>query len=421
MHTRFSRQCSRQGIPLWGIFSLLVLVVMLCACGGSTTSSASSTQSQGPVTIGVSLSLTGDQAEDGQATEKGYQLWADYVNANGGLLGHQIKLVVLDDSSKIDQTATNYEKLITTDKVNFVVGPFNDPQTVAGARVAGRHGYAFINPTGTAPSDFQYGLTNLFTVSLSATRYLGSFERYVTSLPTGERPKTVAYASSNNPFTQPQIDSVRPLLEQGGLTTSFYTIFPGSTTNYTLIAQKIVASGADVVVLGTEGVADCAAFIKTFASQHFNPKLIIATAGPDQGAAFVSAVGSKNVEGLLVPNGGWWPTIHTFGNQQFVQEFLTKYGGTADDISSDTVQAYSVGQVLQQAVTQAQSLDNAKLMEHLRQGAFQSLQGPVKFSADGQNPAATAFLFQWRSGQLIPVFPANQAQAALEYPKPSWS
>ena len=117
-----------------------------------------------------------------------------------------------DDNSNVAQTQSNYERLIAVDHVNFVVGPFDDAPTVAGAEVAARHGYAFINPTGTAPSDFQHGLANLFTVSLSASKYLGSFERYVLSLPASMRlvptaltPPPVGSATGNS------ADFARPL------------------------------------------------------------------------------------------------------------------------------------------------------------------------------------------------------------------
>jgi branched-chain amino acid transport system substrate-binding protein len=313
----------------------------------------------------------------------------------------------MDDNSNIAQTQSNYERLIAVDHVNFVVGPFADTSTVAGAQVAAHHGYTFLEGIGTSPSTFQKGLTNLFAVSLSATKYLHSFVHYVLSLPATQRPKTVAYASSNDPFTQPQIDTTRSLLEQ-------------ANTDYTLVAQKIAASHADVVILGTVSMQDCAPLIKTLIQQRFNPKVLLATSGPDQGAAFTAAIGSKNTEGLLVPNDGWWPTLKSYQNDAFVGGFLTTYGGTPDDISSDTVQAFSVGQVLQQAVTRAQSLDNGNLMEQLEHGTFQSLQGPVEFSPDGQNSRAVAVLFQWRAGQLVPVYPETAAQAPMEYPKPAW-
>jgi len=85
------------------------------------------------------------------------------------------------------------------------------------------------------------------------------------------------------------------------------------------------------------------------------------------------------------------------------------------------VQAFSVGQVLQQALSQTHSLDNQKLMNALRTGTFQSLQGPVGFDSTGQNKLAVAYLFQWQNGQLIPVFPQAQAMANVLFPKPTWA
>jgi len=142
---------------------------------------------------------------------------------------------------------------------------------------------------------------------------------------------------------------------------------------------------------------------------------------PDQGDAFIKAVGGlKNTEGVLVPNDGWWPQVNSYQNSEFVQLITSKFHLGPADISSDSVQAFSVGQVLQQAVQKAQSLDNGKIMDTLRHTTFQSLQGPVQFSSDGQNTASVAFLFQWQKGNLIPVYPQSQAAANVEYPKPAW-
>jgi ABC-type branched-subunit amino acid transport system substrate-binding protein len=83
-------------------------------------------------------------------------------------------------------------------------------------------------------------------------------------------------------------------------------------------------------------------------------------------------------------------------------------------------EAYSVGQVVQQAVTQNQSLDNAKLIQTLHSGTFDSVQGKVKFDSTGQNTMATAYQFQWQSGNLVPVYPAAVAKTQPEFPKPNW-
>src|SRR5260370_40045463 len=103
-----------------------------------------------------------------------------------------------------------------------------------------------------------------------------------------------------------------------------------------------------------------------------------------------------------------------------VQEYLAKYGGTAADISSDVPEAYSVGEVVQQAVAKINSLDNQKLITELHSGStYQTVQGPVKFDDTGQNVAATAYLFQWQNGSLIPGYPTNVAKATPEFPKPN--
>jgi branched-chain amino acid transport system substrate-binding protein len=123
----------------------------------------------------------------------------------------------------------------------------------------------------------------------------------------------------------------------------------------------------------------------------------------------------------MVPNGGWFAQATTPGNAQMVQEYIAKYGGTAASISSDVAEGYAVGQVIQQAVTKVGSLDNKKLIAELHSGAtYTTVQGPVKFDNTGQNTAATAYLFQWQNGSLVPVYPTNVASAQPEYPRPNW-
>jgi branched-chain amino acid transport system substrate-binding protein len=121
-----------------------------------------------------------------------------------------------------------------------------------------------------------------------------------------------------------------------------------------------------------------------------------------------------------VPNGAWYPGIKATGEASFETGYVAKYGGSASEINSDTAQSYSVMQVLEQAVNKTNSVDNAKLMDELRTDTFQTLQGPVKFTSDGQNSLAVAFLYQWQKGTIVPVFPPQAAQADPEYPKPMW-
>jgi len=403
------------------VFILALFVLSACGGGGSTTSAPATSQPTTPIKIGISLSLSGDFSADGMAFQQGYQLWADTINKNGGLLGRQVQLDIVSDASSTTQVVTNYQKLITVDHCDLVLGPFSTLLTKPASVVANRYGYAMIEGAGGGPSVFTRGLHNLFDVSPPVANLLVSFTQYVLSLPPGQRPATAAYATQDDPFTQPQVDTAKGLLEAGGVKTVSYQVYPAETTDYTPIAQKMIASKADLIVTGTL-LPDITAYIQAFKQQHYNPKAIIATAGPDQGAQFTKAIGGPNAaEGIFVPNGGWYPEINTFQNAQMVKDFLAKYGGKADDISSDVAEAFAVGQVLQQAATKINSIDNAKLIAELHSGdTFQSVQGPVKFNDQGENTLATGYLFQWQKGSLISVYPANQATNAPEYPKPNW-
>lgn len=402
--------------------AIAFILFSFVACGGTTSTTGSSTpQPQTPIKIGISLSLSGDFSADGLAFQQGYNLWADTVNKSGGILGRQVKLDILSDASSTTQVVTNYQKLITVDHCDLVFGPFSTLLTKPSSVVANRYGYAFLEGAGGGPSVFTRGLNNLFDVSAPVANLLVSFTQYLLSLPAAERPTTAAYATQNDPFTQPQVDTAKQLLEQGGIKTASYQVYPAETTDYTPIAQKMIASGAQVIVTGTL-LPDIVAYIQAFKQQHYNPKAIIATAGPDQGAQFTKAIGGATAaEGVFVPNGGWYPSINTFQNAQMVKDFLAKYGGTADAISSDVAEAFAVGQTLQAAAAKIKSIDNAKLITELHSGdTFQTVQGPVKFDSTGQNVLATGYLFQWQKGTLTSVYPAAQASAPPAYPKPNW-
>ena len=414
MSGRYSTRIHR-AICSVGILACLALTLGACSLGGG----GGSNNATGPIKIGISLSTSGDFSADGEAFQQGYQMWANDVNAHGGLLGRQVKLVLLNDNSDPQQVTTNYQTLITQDKVDLLFGPFSTLLTKPASATADRFGFALVEGAGGGPSVFTRGLKNVFDVSLPVANNLVTFANYISGLPAGQRPTTAAYATEDDPFTQPQVDTARAVLEAAGIKTVYYKVYPAETTDFTSIAAGLVASHPQVVVTGTL-LPDVSAFIQAFHQQHFNPQAFVATAGPDQGTQFLQAIGGASVaEGILVPN-GWWPDLNAPGNSQLVQEYLQHYGGDKSGISSDVAEAYSVGQVVAQAVTKNNSLDQTRLIATLHSDTFTSVQGPVKFDATGQNTLAVGYLFQWQNGQYIPVYPANVATNPIEFPKPNW-
>jgi branched-chain amino acid transport system substrate-binding protein len=393
--------------------AVLALGVMVSGCAGPGGSSGSSRQ----VVIGVSLSLDGDFSGDGRALQQGYQLWADDVNARGGLLGRTARLKFVNDASSTQQVVTNYQNLITRDHVDLTFGPFSSLLTIPASVIAARYGYAFPEPAGGGPDVFDRGLRNVFFVQPApVVNNLVSYAQWLDSLPADQRPRTAAYATQDDPFTQPQVDRARSALEAAGVRTVYNRVYPAETTDFTSLALGVAQSHADAVALGTQ-LPDALAFIKTFQQQRFSPRSLIETTGPDQGAQFSDKVGA-DAEGIMVP-AGWWPSARTSSNDHFVKAFLAKYGGDAASISADAAEAYSVGQVVEQAAGRAGGIDNAKLIQALHAGRFQTVQGPIAFDATGQ-PNGSTFLVQWQHGQTVPVYPPSVAVAKPEYPKPNW-
>jgi len=409
-HSAFRRACCV-------VILVCVAVMTVTACGIAPAY----TTVVGPIKIGTSLSLTGDFAADGKAFQQGYQLWANSVNSSGGLLGRKVTLEILDDASSDTKVVTNYQQLITVDHCDLLFGPFSSKLTKPAAVTADQSGYALVEGAGGGPSVFTQGLNNIFDVSLPVANNLISFTQLALSLPPSERPQTAAYATEDDPFTQPQIDLARHLLELSGIQTASYTVYSSDATNFTPIAQKLVNARADIVVLGTL-LEDFKAFALAFKQQNYNPKAIVATAGPDQGNDFLNAIGgARSAEGIMVPN-GWYPEQTTPGNQAMVRAYLKAYGGDVSAISSDVPEAYSVGQVIQQAIAKIKSLDQTKLIAELHKDTFTTVQGPVKFDSIGQNIVIETFLFQWQGGHLVPIFPLSSGSnfKPPEYPRPAW-
>src|SRR5471032_496254 len=221
-----------------GILAALVVVAgtaVWLAAGATATPRA-----QGPIKIGISLSLSGDFSDPGKAVKRGYDLWAAYVNAHGGILGRQVQLKIVNDASDPNQAVSNYQKLITGDHVDLVFGPFSSLLTGPAATVANRYHYAFLEPAGGGPAVFALKLHNLFFVQPAPVVKCGdSFVAYLKTLPASQRPKTASYASLDDPFSSPIADAMRAQLSTTmHVKTVYNTIYPAETTDLTPIVAK---------------------------------------------------------------------------------------------------------------------------------------------------------------------------------------
>jgi branched-chain amino acid transport system substrate-binding protein len=397
----------------------LAIALGVWSASSLASTAARSHRSAGPVLIGISLSLSGDFSDEGKAAMRGYKLWQAYQNAHGGLLGQKIQLKIVDDTSSPNQAVTNYTNLITKDKVNFVLGPFSTLLTAPSATVAHRYGYAFIEPAGGGPAVFQAKLNNVFFAQPApAVRNADVLAKYILSLPKSQRPKTAAYPMLDDPFAAPPIQRLQKILEKNGIKTVYSKIYPSETTDYSPIIQAVVNAKPDLIAAGTQSV-DGYAMAKGLIQLKYNPKFLYIENGANSPLEFPSKVGKMNTTGIF-SSGDWFPQAKFQGNAEFIKAYVKRYGGrkNGQDIDTTTAEAYSVGQILTEAVQKTNSLDNKKIIAALHKGVWHGVNGNFHWNQYG-SPNGNSILVQWVGGNLVPVFPPSLA-VHKPIAKPNW-
>jgi branched-chain amino acid transport system substrate-binding protein len=409
----------RVGLPVLA----LALVLSMTACGGSKkSSSAAAGTTTGkatgtPVVIGISLSLSGDFSDEGKAAMRGYKLWTAYQNAHGGLLGRPIKLKIVDDTSSPNQAVSNYENLITHDKVNLVFGPFSTLLTAPSANIAHRYGYAFIEPAGGGPSVFAAKLNNVFFAQPApAVKNADVLADYILSLPKSQRPKTAAYPQLDDPFASPPIQRLQQRLQAAGIKTVYTKVYPSELTDWSPIVAAVVKAKPDLIAAGTQNV-DGYAITKGLIQLKYNPKFLYVENGANDPLDFPQKVGAANTAGIF-SSGDWFPSEKSVGNTQFKAAYVKAYGGTPQQIDTTSAEAYACGQILADAVQQAKSIDNATLIKTLHAHTYQTVNGTISWDQYGM-PKGNEILVQWVGGKLVPVYPSSVAEHS-PIVKPHW-
>lgn len=397
----------------------LALAALVAGQAAVASGSSDTAESDGdPIVIGVSLPLTGDFSEPGKGVQRGYEAWAAYVNENGGLLGRQVELIILDDQSSADRVAADYEKLINSDGVDLVFGPFSTRLVVPAAQVALDYGFLFVEPAGAAEEVFTQGFTNLFYAAPAVAHdHYNHLADHIESLPEDERPQTAAYAAMDDPFAQGTAYGLRDRLEAMGVETVVDEVYPPNTTDFSSIANKLADADADILVGGTQ-YQDAVNLIIAVQQLDYQPRMAAFSTAPTN-PEFVEAIGG-NVEGILSPT-GYTPTAAYETNPEFV-EFYTERNGT--EPAEDEANAWTTGQVVAAAVEAVGCADpdpecQQQLIDWLHENEVQTVVGPLTWDDDGR-PQGAHLIQQYVDGEIRIVLPAEAAEAELIPVKPEW-
>jgi len=399
--------------------ALAVITVAACssaASSGSAAGSAAGSASSGPITIGMSLPMTGPVADVSKSGYQGYELWASQVNAAGGLLGRKVKLDMLDDGFDPNQAAADYTRLISQDHVNLLLGTFSSLLNAPASAVAARQGMLYVEPSGGAATLFTRGFTDLFFAQPGTTTSLpDQFVSWLASLPASQRPATAAYVTQDDPSASPAVAVFKTRLQALGVKTVYYQVYDPSTTNFDSIAAAIAHDQPQMIIQGA--VADDGAqFVRSLQKLNYNPRVLFQTNAPTD-EAYPSAIGgAANANGVFTAQ-SWSATATYPGNQGFVQAYTKMFGAPPTE---DAANSYTAGQVLQAAVKAVGSLDQSALAKWLHDNTVSTIVGPLRWDKAG-DPEGTLLLSQWQHGTLQIVAPAPAATTkTVLLTKPAW-
>ena len=395
----------------------LATAVALALAGCGEPQSAQQNDPDKPIVIGTSLPLTGDFSQPGTQARRGYEIWAEYVNANGGLLDRQIELKVTDDASNQDTVVADYTRLITQDKVDLLLGTFSSLLNYPASAVAEKNRMLYVEPAGGATRMFERGFHYLiYAQPATAPKQADVMVEWVKSLPADQRPKTAAYPTQDDPFAKPVIDTMRAGLEALGVRTVYSTVYPPDTTNFQTIASAIAARKPDLVAQGAV-FEDGVGLIRSLQQLNYSPKILFQTSAPSNANQYSDAVGVANTEGVFYTV-SWNEKAKTPLNQEFVAAYAKKYNGETP--AEDAADAFAAGQVLQAAVEAVGRIDQKALADWLHANPVQTILGELTWDATGA-PQSYFLLAQWQGGQVEIVAPKERATTTTVInPKPGW-
>ena len=381
-------------------------VVAACA----TLSSAASVESQStPVKIGASMSLTGAYAKPGAYQKEGYEVCADEVNAKGGLLGRKLEFVFYDDQSMPATAVKLYEKLITEDKVDAVMGPYSSAVSEAAANVTEKYKKVMVAPLAATTSIFKKGRKYIFMVVSPAEVYLDGLVD--TAVKRGL--KTIAIINEDTLFPKASAAGVAETAKKRGMQVVLQEAYPKGNTDFSALLVKIKALNPDVIAAGTY-FDDAVAIVRQMKELGVNPKMLGLTVGGDL-PEFYDLL-KQNAE-YVYGSTQWDESLAYPGQKEFLAAYKKKFN---HEPSYHAAAGYAGCLIFVEAARRAGTLDSDKVRDELLKLKVKTAFGDYAVDQDGFQTAHKAAMLQWQDGKRVIVWPDDLANGKARFPTPPW-
>jgi ABC-type branched-subunit amino acid transport system substrate-binding protein len=391
----------------WYAWLFRSFVLSLCVAMTAAGPAAAQQPSGQPIRIGQTLSLTGPFAQTGLAHQIASEIFVDRLNKSGGLLGRPVEYVVLDDQSKPDISRTLYERLVTSDKVDLIQGPYGTAAILAAMSVAQRYHKVFIENTLGQPqlATYEWHFSATIGGADSTSTLPGKvFDAFAA---TAHPPKKILIVSSKFPSAADMAKGADRAIKARNLELAGFLEYESGMRDFGALAARIKDANADMMFmcsLGVEGSQLLEALNKIGYKppRHFYlyPSGLMAADPLADGA--VSYSGFEDVA----------PYTSTKEGGEFAREFAVraqKAGLPYPHVDSQAGNEYAGWQILIAGVRGANSLDDKKIAEWLDKNTVETIEATRDFSGKSHTSATDLQqLKQAQGGKWVVVWPLDK-------------
>lgn len=412
--------------------TLMAVMLLLAACGSAAPEPAApaeeAMEAGEPIRIGGSLSLTGPFGPTSAIHKIVGDEFVKKINAEGGLLGRPVEWVLFDDESVADKAAALYERLITEEEVDLLVGPYGTGNITAAMNVAERYGYVFPHHTGSLTYAYTYDkhfpmwYTGLHPNITTSDLLFDALEA------ADNPPKTIAFVVNQFPGTKfmaygqegSDEGGAIKVAEERGYEVVLTVDFPLTINDWGPIAAQVRDADPDYIYLGGLGL-NANGLIEALQAIDYQPRgffVLWPAAGP------LLALGEAS-EGVMSVT--LFEEHEPFLSNPGADEMIAKFHAAAEEAGMDYIAvetqasaSWATWQVLTTAVEETGSLDHEVLADWLHNNTVQTVIGPISFDADNQNYGPDLQkIKQVQNGEWVVVYPEDFAKEGVSVMYPS--
>lgn len=389
-------------------FTRILSVVAAAASAATFLAAPAAAQAPAPLRIGSTLALTGPLSATAMTHKLVGEIYVEQLNARGGLLGRKVEWLVKDDQSKPELARTMYEQLVTSDKVDLLMGPYATGAILSAMGVAQRYNKVLVHHTFGIPSLAKYEMA--FPAwslgSDPATTVPNSVFDALAASP--KPPKTVAFVTSKFPSIHFMTLGAREVAKKRGLQEVLFLEWDFGNRDFGPIAARVKDAKPDLVWMGDIAL-EGNMLLDAMKKIDYTPPLHFHTY-PAPGPMTKSPNG-KNALSLTI-----FEEHAPFTDNPVAAEFVkvfneraTKAGLPDTSVEVQAAASYTAWQILEAGVRGANSFDDKAIGAWLRKNRVDTIQGRLRFDGPGNYGDDLMKVKQVQNGKWNVIWPTQFA------------